>query len=105
MDQSFFDPAAFHERLLISTRQCARIVRVCVTSMELGASGYCTRLMQRIKVTQVHKKKGKLRAVALLWGYTEMKSNVGYRVVELLDVVSIAEAISIIPTRRSSDGP
>jgi hypothetical protein len=46
-------PGRFHERLHISTRQYARIVRAWVTSIGLEASAYCTHAMRRTKVTQI----------------------------------------------------
>lgn len=60
-------PGRFHERLHISTRQYARIVRDWVTSIGLEASAYGTHSMRRTKVTQIYKKTGNLRAVQLLW--------------------------------------
>jgi hypothetical protein len=46
-------PGRFHERLHISTRQYARIVRAWVTSIGLEASAYGTHAMRRTKVTQI----------------------------------------------------
>ncbi len=48
-------PGRFHERLHISTRQYARIVRDWVTSIGLEASAYGTHSMRRTKVTQIYK--------------------------------------------------
>ena len=69
-------PGRFHERLHISTRQYARIVRDWVTSIGLEASAYGTHSMRRTKVTQIYKKTGNLRAVQLLLGHTKMDSTV-----------------------------
>ena len=85
----------FHERLHISTRQYARIVRDWVTSIGLEASAYGTHSMRRTKVTQIYKKTGNLRAVQLLLGHTKMDSTVRYLGVELEDALAIAEAIEI----------
>lgn len=85
----------FHERLHISTRQYARIVRDWVTSIGLEASAYGTHSMRRTKVTQIYKKTGNLRAVQLLLGHTKMDSTVRYLGVELEDALVIAEAIKI----------
>jgi integrase len=71
-------PGRFHERLHISTRQYARIVRDWVTSIGLEASAYGTHSMRRTKVTQIYKKTGNLRAVQLLLGHTKMDSTVRY---------------------------
>jgi site-specific recombinase XerC len=65
-------PGRFHERLHISTRQYARIVRDWVISIGLEASAYGTHSMRRTKVTQIYKKTGNLRAVQLLPGHTKM---------------------------------
>ncbi len=83
----------FHERLHISTRQYARLVREWVTSIGLEASADGTHAMRRTKVTQAYKKTGNLRAVQLLLGHTEMDSTVRYLGVELEDALTIAEAI------------
>ena len=56
-------PGRFHERLHISTRQYARIVRDWGTSIGLEASAYGTHSMRRTKVTQIYQKTGNLRAV------------------------------------------
>ena len=81
-------PGRFHERLHISTRQYARIVREWVTSIGLEASAYGTHSMRRTKVTQIYKKTGNLRAVQLLLGHTKMDSTVRYLGVELEDALA-----------------
>ncbi|WP_255564604.1 tyrosine-type recombinase/integrase, partial [Mameliella sp. CS4] len=88
-------PGRFHERLHISTRQYARIVREWVTSIGLEASAYGTHSMRCTKVTQIYKKTGNLRAVQLLLGHTKMDCTVRYLGVELEDALAIAEAIEI----------
>lgn len=88
-------PGRFHERLHISTRQYARIVRDWVTSIGLEATAYGTHSMRRTKVTQIYKKTGNLRAVHLLLGHTKMDSTVRYLGVELEDALVISEAIEI----------
>ena len=85
----------FHERLHISTRQYAGLVREWVTSIGLEDRAYGTHAMWRTKVTQSYKKTGNLRAVQLLLGHTEMDSTVRYLGVELEDALTIAEAIEI----------
>jgi hypothetical protein len=49
-------PGRFHERLNISTRQYARIVRDWVASIGLEVTAYGTHSMRRTKVTQIYKK-------------------------------------------------
>ncbi len=88
-------PGCFHERLHISTRQYARIVRDWVTSIGLEASAYGTHSMRRTKVTQIYKKTGNLRAVQLLLGHTNMDSTDRYLGVKLEDGLAIAAAIEI----------
>ena len=88
-------PGRFHERLHISTRQYARIVRIWVTSIGLEASAYGTHSMRRTKVTQIDNKTGNLRAVQLLLGHTKMESTVRYLGVELEDALTLSEAIEI----------
>ena len=51
-------PGRIHERLHISTRQYAWLVREWVTSIGLEASAYGTHSMRRTKVTQIYKKTG-----------------------------------------------
>lgn len=88
-------PGRFHERLHISTRQYARIVRDWVMSIGLEATAYGTHTMRRTKVTQIYKKTRNLRAVQLLLGHTKMDSTVRYLGVELEDALAISEAIEI----------
>jgi site-specific recombinase XerC len=85
----------FHERLHISTRQYARIVREWVSSIGLEVAAYGIHSMPRTKVTQIYKKTGNLRAVQLLLGHTKMDSTVRYLGLELKDALAIAEAIEI----------
>ena len=88
-------PGRFHERLHISTRQYARIVRDWVTSIGLEATAFGTHSMRRTKVTQIYTKTGNLLAVQLLLGQTKMDSTVRYLGVELDDALAISEAIEI----------
>jgi len=91
----FLWPGRFHERLHISTRQYARIVRDWVSSIGVEVTAYGTHSMRRTNVTQIYKKTGNLRAVQLLLGHTKMDSTVRYLGVELEDALAIAEAIEI----------
>jgi len=88
-------PGRFHERLHISTRQYARLVRNWVTSIGLEPSAFGTHSMRRTKVLQIYKKTGNLRAVQLLLGHTKMDSTVRYLGVELEDALAISEAVEI----------
>ncbi len=88
-------PGRFHERLHISTRQYARLVRGWVSSIGLEPSSYGTHSMRRTKVAQIYRKTGNLRAVQLLLGHTKMDSTVRYLGVELEDALAIAESIEI----------
>ena len=88
-------PGRFHERLHISTRQYARLVREWVTSIGLEPSAYGTHSMRRTRVAQIYRKTGNLRAVQLLLGHTKMDSTVRYLGVELEDALAIAEAVEI----------
>lgn len=88
-------PGRFHDRLHISTRQYARLVREWVSSIGLEPSSYGTHSMRRTKVAQIYRKTGNLRAVQLLLGHTKMDSTVRYLGVELEDALAIAEAVEI----------
>ncbi|MYM56618.1 tyrosine-type recombinase/integrase [Thalassovita mangrovi] len=88
-------PGRFHERLHISTRQYARLVREWVKSIGLEPSAYGAHSMRRTKVAQIYRKTGNLRAVQLLLGHTKMDSTVRYLGVELEDALAIAEAVEI----------
>lgn len=88
-------PGRFHERLHISTRQYARLVRDWVSSIGLEPSSYGTHSMRRTKVAQIYRKTGNLRAVQLLLGHSKMDSTVRYLGVELEDALAIAEAVEI----------
>ena len=88
-------PGRLHERLHISTRQYARLVRDWVSSIGLEPTAYGTHSMRRTKVAQIYRKTGNLRAVQLLLGHTKMDSTVRYLGVELEDALTIAEAVEI----------
>ncbi len=88
-------PGRFHDRLHISTRQYARLVRDWVKSIGLEPSAYGTHSMRRTKVSQIYKKTGNLRAVQLLLGHTKMDSTVRYLGVELEDALAISETVEI----------
>lgn len=85
-------PGRFHERLHISTRRYARLVRGWVNSIGLEPTSYGTHSMRRTKVAQIYRKTGNLRAVQLLLGHTKMDSTVRYLGVELEDALAISEA-------------
>ena len=91
----FLWPGRFHERLHISTRQYARLVRKWVTSIGLEPSAFGTHSMRRTKVAQIYKKTGNLRAVQLLLGHTKMDSTVRYLGVDVEDALAISEAVEI----------
>jgi site-specific recombinase XerC len=83
----FLWPGRFHDRLNISTRQYARLVREWVASLGLETSAYGTHSMRRTKVPQIYKRTDNLRAVQLLLGHTKMDSTVRYLGVELEDAL------------------
>jgi site-specific recombinase XerC len=70
-------------------------VRDWVVSIGLEPSGYGTHSMRRMKVAEIYRKTGNLRAVQLLLGHTKVDSTVRYLGVELEDALSIAEQIDI----------
>ena len=88
-------PGRFHDRLHISTRQYARLVRCWVKSIGLEPSAYGTHSMRRTKVAQIYRQTGNLRAVQLLLGHTKMDSTVRYLGVELEDALAISESVDI----------
>lgn len=87
-------PSRFHDRLHMSTRQYARLLREWGSSIGLEVSSYGTHSMRRTKVAQIHKKTGNLRAVQLLLGHTKMDSTVRFLVIEVDDALAISEAIN-----------
>lgn len=91
----YLRPGRFHDRLHISTRQYARLIRDWVVSIGLEPSAYGTHSMRRTKVAQIYRKTGNLRAVQLLLGHTKMDSTVRYLGVELEDALALAEAVEI----------
>ena len=86
-------PGRFHERLHISTRHYARLIRDWVAAIGLEPSAYGTHSMRRTKVAEIYRKTGNLRAVQLLLGHTKMDSTVRYLGVELEDALAIAESV------------
>ncbi|NDW02777.1 tyrosine-type recombinase/integrase [Salipiger sp. PrR002] len=88
-------PGRVHDRLHISTRQYARLVKGWVSSIGLEQSAYATHSMRRTKVAQIYRKTGNLRAVQLLLGHCKMDSTVRYLGVELEDALTISEAVDL----------
>ncbi|AZQ67653.1 integrase [Silicimonas algicola] len=88
-------PGRLNERLHISTRQYARLVRDWVSSIGLDPTSYGTHSMRRKKVAHIDKKTGNLRAVQLLLGHTKMDSTVRYLGVELEDALAISEGVEL----------
>lgn len=91
----YLRPGRFHDRLHISTRQYARLVRDWVRSIGLDSTSYGTHSMRRTKVAHIYRKTGNLRAVQLLLGHTKMDSTVRYLGVELEDALAISESVEI----------
>lgn len=91
----FLWPSRFHDRLHISTRQYARLLKDWVTSIGLEPSGYGTHSMRRTKVALIYKKTGNLRAVQLLLGHTKMDNTVRDLGIELDDALELSERIEI----------
>ncbi|WP_068119423.1 tyrosine-type recombinase/integrase [Tropicimonas marinistellae] len=91
----FLWPGRFHERLHVSTRQYARLVREWVQLIGLDPTSYGTHSMRRTKVAQIYRKTGNLRAVQLLLGQMKMDSTVRYLGVDLEDALSIAESVEL----------
>jgi site-specific recombinase XerC len=90
----FLWPGRFHERLHISTRQYARIVRNWVWSIGLEVTAYEPFDAAHESHPDLQKT-GNLRAVQLLLSHTKMDSTVRYLGIELEDALTIAEAIEI----------
>ena len=88
-------PGRVHDRLHISTRQYARLLKRWVCSIGLVPSAFGTHSMRRTKVAQIYKKTGNLRAVQLLLGHTKMDNTVRYLGVDLEDALTISEAVEI----------
>ena len=88
-------PSRFKNRLHISARQYARIVRRWVTSAGLDSAAYGTHSLRRAKASQIYKKTGNLRAVQLLLGHTKLESTVRYLGVEVEDALSLSEQIEL----------
>ncbi|MEM1376583.1 MAG: tyrosine-type recombinase/integrase [Pseudomonadota bacterium] len=88
-------PGRFHDRLHISTRQYARMLKEWVKSIGLEPSAYGTHSMRRTKVAQIYRKTGNLRAVQLLLGHTKMDSTVRYLGVDLENGLAISESVEI----------
>lgn len=88
-------PGRLHERLHISTRQYARLVREWVKSIVLDPTSFGAHSMRRTKVAHIDRKTSNLRAVQLLLGHTKMDSTVRYLGVEIEDALSISDAVEI----------
>lgn len=86
-------PGRFHERLHISARQCACLVREWVSSIGLNTASYGTHSMRQTKVAHICRKTGNLRAVQLLLGRTKIDGTIRYLGFELEDALAITESM------------
>lgn len=83
----------FHERLHISTRQYARLVRGWMSSIGLDHTSYGKHSMRKTKVGTFYRKTVNLRSVLLLLRQTKVKGRFLYLIVELEDVLAISKAL------------
>jgi integrase len=90
----FLWPSRLHGSPHLSTRQDARILRGWVTLIGLEPSAYGTHSMRRIKVAQIYKKTGNLRAVQLPLGHTKMDSTVRYLGVDIEDTLTLSRGLT-----------
>ena len=89
-DQSLF-PSRITSSPNISTRQYARIVRRCVSSIGLEPGVYGTHSMRRPKATLIYRRTRNIRAVQLLLGHTKLESTVRYLGIEVDDALELSE--------------
>ncbi len=88
-------PRRFHERLHISNRKYAGLLRKWFKSIGLDPTSSKMHLMRRTEIAYINRKTGSLRAVQLLPGLMNMDSTVRYLGVELEDALATSEAVEI----------
>jgi len=90
-NNAFLFPSRVTRLPHLSTRQYARIVRWCVTSIGFDFAAYGTHNMCRTKATLIYRRTKNRRAVQLLLGHTKLGSTVRYLGIEVDDVLEISE--------------
>lgn len=75
----------------ISTRQYARLLDECVSTVGLDKSQYGTHSMRRTKAALIYKATGNLRAVQILLGHTNIEHTVRYLGVDVDDALTLSE--------------
>jgi site-specific recombinase XerD len=79
----------------MTTRQYARLLSDCLTSVGLDPHIYGTHSLRRTKATLIYRRTGNLRAVQLLLDHTKIESTVRYLGIEVDDAIAIAEQIDV----------
>lgn len=107
-------PGRFHERLHISTRQYARIVRDWVSSIGLEVTACGPHSMRRTKVTQIYKKRAPCVRFSCCWDIPRWAAQFVIWVLnlkmcwqsrKLLKSKCLGRSIWTAQTGRSSDSP
>jgi integrase len=90
-NNAFLFPSRVARSPHLSTRQYARIVSRCVTSIGLDVAAYGTHTMRRTKATLIYRRTKNIRAVQLLLEHIKLESTVRYLGIEVDDALEIAE--------------
>lgn len=79
----------------LGTRQYARLVNEWVETIGLDSREYGTHSMRRTKASLIYKATGKLRAVQILLGHTNIENTVRYLGVDVDDALTLSERTDI----------
>ncbi|VWX54633.1 hypothetical protein NOVOSPHI9U_690011 [Novosphingobium sp. 9U] len=79
----------------LSTRQYARLVDEWVSTVGLDKREYGTHSMRRTKASMIYKATGKLRAVQIRLGHTNIENTVRYLGVDVDDALTVSERTDI----------
>ena len=79
----------------LSTRQYARLVDEWVGAVGLNVHEYGTHSHRRTKASLIYKATGKLRAIQILLGHSNIENTVRYLGVDIDDAIALAERTEI----------
>ena len=94
-DGAYLFPSRIHQSPHLSTRQYARIVHYCLSSIGLDSVTYGNHTLRRTKATLIYRRTKNLRAVQLLLGHSKLDSTLRYLGIEIDDALEISEQIDV----------
>jgi integrase len=88
-------PSRRHDRICISTRHYARLLKRWLREVGIEPSAYGTHSLRRTKVALIYRQTGNIRAIQILLGHSKLDSTVRYLGVDIEDALALAEGTDL----------